>query len=109
MTSQEAHFKEAKFHDIQNYIRQTGHRIEYNGAGYHILEGDNVITCGETTEEIYSYIVGWQNAYKILGNKINELEETLKVQTQQNDMNIKMYEKLLHDAGVETLQEFSKN
>jgi len=57
-------YEQAKLKDFEQYKDLTNHRIEYTGLEYIVLDGDKFVTAGRTNEEIYSYIVGYLNAYK---------------------------------------------
>lgn len=102
---EEERYKEAKYKDFQKYFELTGHKVEYTGINYIVINDDKVVTSGKTDEEIYSYIIGFLSATEISNKRIQELEESLKLTTETNERNIKLYESIIGEAGGETIPE----
>lgn len=59
------YFLEAKKSiQFKEYLGETNNLITYDGSEYVIIDKFDFspITSGKTTEEIYSYIIGWGHA-----------------------------------------------
>jgi hypothetical protein len=103
---EDINYVDAKFRDFQKYFNITGHKVEFNGKFYMIIdEEDVVITSARTNEEIYSYVVGYLNAYKVQEERIGGYERTIVSLSKMNEENIQRYEAIIKEMGGETIEE----
>lgn len=104
MTSLQRNEREARMasnreNDIILFLKDTKSIIEYNGASYFIIRGQEVLGSFDSPEEIHSFVLGWIYSNSESSSEIEDLKKANTQINKQNDTNIELYEKLIADMN----------
>jgi len=89
---------------IGEYLKSIKGSISYTGAYYLVIQDGKAITAMATTDEIVTYIKGWNHAMVLSTARVEQLEDSNTRLNDMNKINIERYEKIIADMGGETIE-----
>jgi len=99
----EARLKSQKAHNIKHFLEITNSVIEFDGEIYFIYREQILLSTFTDTDGIHSFVLGWLNSNEESSNEIKDLTIANNTLAEQNNNNIKMYEKLIRDMSGDDL------